>query len=77
MSLRAVTPPTPGTPGMLSDESPMSARMSMIWRGSAMPHSSRKAGMPMMSNSLPFLPGLQKEQWGESSWPRSLSAETM
>ena len=71
----AVFCPTLGTPGMLSELSPIRARKSTISSGST-PNFARTASWSISSNSSPFLFGLSILINGETSWVKSLSPVT-
>ncbi|CDB56460.1 putative uncharacterized protein [Akkermansia muciniphila CAG:154] len=77
ISSLAVFSPTPGSPGILSELSPIRARISTTWSARSMPHCSLSFARSITSWSLPLLPGFHRKQVEEISWPRSLSWETM
>ena len=77
INLMAVFSPMPGTPGMLSEESPIRARMSTTCSGRWMPQRCRISGGPRISMPLPMRDGLYRKIWSVINWPKSLSGVTM
>ena len=73
----AVFSPTPGTPGMLSAESPINPNKSMTWAGSSSPYRSRTSSGPHTVGGLPPRPGRYMRILSLTSWAKSLSGVIM
>ena len=69
MRVQAVFSPTPGQPGMLSLESPISPRMSITCRGDSMPHFSQISLGPITCASLLPTGGRYMLTLSVTNWP--------
>ena len=69
MRVQAVFSPTPGQPGMLSLESPISPRMSITCKGESMPHFSQISLGPMTCASLLPTGGRYMLTLSVTNWP--------
>ena len=73
----AVFSPTPGSPGILSTESPIIPKKSMTCIGSLTSNFFWTSGIPHISIPLPILAGLYINMCSETNWAKSLSGVTI